>query len=289
MVTVVDSENALFEEVIYLIRDFYDVDILCSFDVASLGLGFLCERASFLLPVINLCQCLSRFPCRSDGLSRFEEKNVDSEKPSVGGKGGRRGETIQGEKGTKINITGRLVLNIWKILRIEVTTTIYSFNALVFHVMHVRVPSFSYSCLTSWWKEGYLAAEKNLQQNWADLPLKALVHKGQWRVIESVLQRATLSLGMLTKLDVISKISEHARVFGIEFESVISRASQYRVEAMMMRVTKPLNYILLSPTRDQVASQRAPECFALTMEPESRYYTSPVVVLDFRSLYPPRL
>ena len=285
MVTIVNSEQALFQEVIYLIRDFYDVDILCSFDVESLGLGFLCERAAFLSPEINLCRSLSRFPCHSDRVSKIDEQLEDE---NFGGKGrGRRGETISGRhKGTQINITGRLVLDIWKLLRIEITTTIYSFNALVFHVNHIRVPSFSYSSLTSWWEEGVLASEKERMRDWERLSLKALVHKGQWRVIESVLQRSTLSLGMLTKLDIISKISEHARVFGIEFQSVISRASQYRVEAMMLRVTKPLNYILLSPTRDQVAGQRAPECFALTMEPESRYYTSPVVVLDFRSLYP---
>lgn len=30
----------------------------------------------------------------------------------------------------------------------------------------------------------------------------------------------------------------------------------------------------------------APECIALTMEPESRLFTDPVVVLDFQSLYP---
>lgn len=30
----------------------------------------------------------------------------------------------------------------------------------------------------------------------------------------------------------------------------------------------------------------APECIPLTMEPESKFYTDPVLVLDFQSLYP---
>jgi DNA polymerase elongation subunit (family B) len=36
----------------------------------------------------------------------------------------------------------------------------------------------------------------------------------------------------------------------------------------------------------QVRSQRAPEALPLILEPESAFYTSPVVVLDFQSLYP---
>ena len=30
----------------------------------------------------------------------------------------------------------------------------------------------------------------------------------------------------------------------------------------------------------------APECIPLVMEPESRFYVDPIVVLDFQSLYP---
>ena len=36
----------------------------------------------------------------------------------------------------------------------------------------------------------------------------------------------------------------------------------------------------------QVARQPAMECLPLVMEPESRFYSDPVAVLDFQSLYP---
>lgn len=55
---------------------------------------------------------------------------------------------------------------------------------------------------------------------------------------------------------------------------------------MVLRLSKPLNFILASPTKQQVAGQRAAECIPLVMEPQSRHYTSPVLVLDFQSLYP---
>ncbi|CAI5468004.1 unnamed protein product [Closterium sp. Yama58-4] len=90
-------------------------------------------------------------------------------------------------------------------------------------------------------------------------------------------------------LDVVNRTAELAQVFGIDFFSVLSRGSQYRVESMMLRLVHSQNYLLISPSRMQVSSQPAPACIPLVMEPECRYYTSPVVVLDFHSLYPSML
>lgn len=80
-----------------------------------------------------------------------------------------------------------------------------------------------------------------------------------------------------------------ARLFGIDFYSVLSRGSQFRVEAVMLRVTKRNNFVLLSPSRNQVAAQAPMECIPLVMEPQSRYYSDPVVVLDFQVSFLPYL
>lgn len=42
----------------------------------------------------------------------------------------------------------------------------------------------------------------------------------------------------------------------------------------------------IAPTREQVGGQPAMEALPLVMEPESRFYHEPVLVLDFQSLYP---
>ena len=55
---------------------------------------------------------------------------------------------------------------------------------------------------------------------------------------------------------------------------------------MMLRLAKPMNFIPASPGVQQRARMRAPECIPLTLEPESRFYADPVVVVDFQSLYP---
>lgn len=54
----------------------------------------------------------------------------------------------------------------------------------------------------------------------------------------------------------------------------------------MFRIAKPENYVLISPSRNQVGSQQAAEALPLVMEPQSAFYKDPVIVLDFQSLYP---
>ena len=50
--------------------------------------------------------------------------------------------------------------------------------------------------------------------------------------------------------------SEFARVFGIEFFSVISRGSQFKVESFMFRIGKPESFVFISPSKSQVRVQR---------------------------------
>ena len=100
---------------------------------------------------------------------------------------------------------------------------------------------------------------------------------------------------------------EFARVFGVDWFSVISRGSQFKVESFMFRIAKPESLVLLSPSKDdvrppsspqaashvprfilvwQVGRQNAAECMPLIMEPKSDFYNCPLLVLDFQSLYP---
>lgn len=67
---------------------------------------------------------------------------------------------------------------------------------------------------------------------------------------------------------------------------MLSRGSQYRVESMMLRLAHTQNFLALAPSKEQVARQPAMEIIPLVMEPESRFYADPVIVLDFQSLYP---
>lgn len=95
-------------------------------------------------------------------------------------------------------------------------------------------------------------------------------------------------------------------MFGVDWFSIISRGSQFKVESFMFRIAKSESLVFLSPSKDdvrssyfphnknhahnfvsvQVGRQNAAECMPLIMEPKSDFYNSPLLVLDFQSLYP---
>ncbi|KAI9193679.1 putative DNA polymerase zeta catalytic subunit [Polychytrium aggregatum] len=169
------------------------------------------------------------------------------------------------KKQSSLSSTGRIFLNVWRLFRAEVDLRSYTVEHLVYHTLRKRIPKMSNSALSEWYHHG---------------PLK------RWRTLRYYIDRAQYNLELLDAIELIGRTSEFARVFGIDFFSVLSRGSQFKVESILTRIIKPENYIMISPSRGQVARMRVYECIPLVMEPESGFYSSPVLVLDFQSLYP---
>jgi DNA polymerase zeta len=169
------------------------------------------------------------------------------------------------KKQSNLACVGRIILNVWRIMRKCLNLTSYTLENIVFHVMHQRIPFFSDSQLTEWYNDGLLT---------------------RWRIIDYYLKRVQYPLILLQKTEQIDQTTEFARVFGCDFYSALVRGSQFKVECVMSRITRPENFIMVSPRKEDVANMRAFESIALNMEPHSQLYTSPVSVLDFQSLYP---
>nr|XP_061806813.1 DNA polymerase zeta catalytic subunit-like [Nerophis lumbriciformis] len=240
------DEKMLFQELVAIMRKF-DPDILFGYEVQMHSWGYLLQRAAVV--GVDLCQELSRIPDDS------RDNRFAAERDEYGA------DTM-----TEINIVGRILLNLWRVMKTEVTLNNYSFENVAFHVLHQRFPLYSPRTLSDWFDHN------------TDLY--------RWKMVDHYVSRVRGTMQLLQQHDIIGRTSELARVFGIQFFHVLTRGSQYRVESMMLRVAKPLNYIPVTPSIQQRAQQRAPQCLPLVMEPESRFYSNSVVVLDFQSLYP---
>jgi DNA polymerase zeta len=95
---------------------------------------------------------------------------------------------------SELHIAGRIVLNVWRLMRSEVAFYSYTFENMMFHVLHERLPKFDFSSLTAWWKDARLRS----------------------RVIDYYLIRVNGNLNLLEQLDLIGRTSELARIFGIQ-------------------------------------------------------------------------
>lgn len=245
VVQVLETEEALFRTLVRLVR-YQDPDIVCGFEVHAASWGYLVQRASRVFgPEYDL-------PAE---LSRIKTTDVN------------QGYTKWGyTHATAIKVVGRHFLNIWRILRHEVTLLKYSLESLVWSAFRERTPYYTHDTLTRWYTSG---------EPWQI----ALVTK-------YYAKRVAYDMRLVESFEVVARNSEQARLIGIDYASVFTRGSQYKVESLMLRLAKRENFLLPSPSRKQVGEQNALEYIPLVMEPESGLYTSPVLVLDFQSLYP---
>jgi DNA polymerase zeta len=218
----VPSEDALLAALISLVRSL-DPDFILGFDVHAGSLGYLTERCAHLGGQhAALLQQLSRTP---------------EHMPPAG----LRVDDYGRDHGAGIWVTGRCVLNFWRIARSELGLGSYSFEAAMMALLQRRVPAHTRATLGEWY----------------DLPVQ------RWRVVAHLAAQARGCLLMCTQLDLIGRTSELARVFGIDFNSVITRGSQFRVEAMMLRLAHTQNYVALSPSKEALAESNGPAIIAL--------------------------
>ncbi|KAF9965079.1 DNA polymerase zeta [Mortierella alpina] len=247
---VAEDEGAMMNVLIERVQGM-DPDILAGYEVHNLSWGYVVDRYLTLFS-LDMSKLLSRVrPLKAPVLTKSAMDARDS---------------YNSKHHTGLKVAGRHLFNIWRLIRGEVALTNYGFCNVVFHVLQQRVPHYTHDTLTKWWRDGFA------------------VH--QARVIRNYLHRVQYTLQLIESQELVSRTSEFARVFGVDFFSVISRGSQYKVESMMVRLAKPENFLMISPSRAQVAGQRALEVIPMVMEPESGFYEDPVVVLDFQSLYP---
>ncbi|KAI8962636.1 hypothetical protein F5Y11DRAFT_322234 [Daldinia sp. FL1419] len=240
------SELDLMVRMVEIVRT-HDPDILTGYEVHGSSWGYLIERARFKYDY-NLCDEFSRMKNQSFG--RF----------------GKESDRWGFNTTSTIRVTGRHMINIWRAMRSELNLLQYTMENVVWHLLHRRIPHYPWQTLTEWYVGGR--------------------HRDLSKLLRYYLTRTKLDIEILEANELVPRTSEQARLLGVDFFSVFSRGSQFKVESIMFRIAKPENFILVSPDRKQVGSQNALECLPLVMEPQSAFYNSPLIVLDFQSLYP---
>jgi DNA polymerase zeta len=304
-IQVVESENLLFTTFFTVVRK-WDPDFLLGYEMEKGSYGYLVRRGCEI--EIDVLAALSRMPNekasfrnrgvfqRAAELNRerirsrervLREKQRQATVPASCEHNDREIDTTvieidahthssvdvpnyvqepprDGEDDANLFITGRTVLTCWEVMRSEVKLSQTTIQAVVLEVLKLSIPCFSPVQLTNWFR----------------------FSNKRFRTVQHYHMLTICNLLLIEKLDLFRKIAECARLYGIDFYSVLNRGSQYRVEASLLKKAHSLDFLLLSPSKFKVAAQAAMEVIPLVLEPQSAFYSDPVIVLDFQSLYP---
>lgn len=68
-------------------------------------------------------------------------------------------------------------------------------------------------------------------------------------VLNYFIKRVQYCDKIIEKMAIVTMGSEQTRLFGCDFESTIDRGSQFRIETVLMRNTRKMNYLLMSATK----------------------------------------
>lgn len=164
-----------------------------------------------------------------------------------------------------VGVSGRHAISVRRAAARAVSLAQHAREHVIERVLGERVPAYAPATLAAW------LCGRGAQ------PARALAH---------AVRLVAADVRVLERCGTVAHAAEMARICGLDFSAALTRGSQFRVEAILLRILKPLNYMLVSPSRTQVAQQRAAEAIPLVMEPSGGMYTDPVAVLDFQSLYP---
>lgn len=196
---LVDCEKDLIMELVKLVRA-WDPDIFAGYEIELASWGYIIQRCQMIN--IDIVPLLSRIPSQKIAKFKGNEEEMAAH------------EEFQGiEYESEYKLYGRILLDVWRLLRGEIALTSYSFENIMYHIMHRRYPLYSHEKLTRIWNESI----------------------NRWIVIEYYLDRAKGTLEIMNQLDLVGRTCELAKLFGIQFYEVLSRGSQFRVESMMLR------------------------------------------------------
>lgn len=240
---IFSSEQELVRFLIQQVHQ-YDPDILSGYEVNLASWGYVIERFQH--------QYGERLMPELSRASQFANGKF----------GDRWGYTHT----SAIKINGRHMLNVWRLLKSDLSLTSYTLENVCFHTLHQTLPKFLNWSLSRWMRAG----------SFAKLYMLCSYHK----------RRVDLAVQILTMQEFVVRNIEQSRIIGVDFYSNFYRGSQFKVESILLRIAKAENLLANSPSKAQVHGMRALDVVPLIMEPECNFYKSPLAVLDFQSLYP---
>ncbi|MES1905402.1 MAG: DNA polymerase zeta catalytic subunit [Paramarteilia canceri] len=238
-----------------LLRSFFtklhceDPDFLIGYDLEKLSFGYILKRSKFILNGDEML-FIGRSP--TTHLSDINQLI---------------GETYAHNEIMHHSVApGRELINIWKQYRHYHNPKSTDLFSAILNLLSIKFPIMSHENLSSW-----VSSSNSQHMKFA---------------LKYIWKQTLVNFMLISKMDIIPKISASSRINGVIFHDAYNRGSQFQVESIMIRNSRKYNYLLPSVSVKQRNYMAPIMSIPLTLEPATKFYTNPVIVLDFQSLYP---
>ena len=244
-----DDERLMLEAWAAYVRREADPDVLTGYNINTFDLPYLIRRAEHLGSEEGLN--LSRIRGGKSVIVKEDSTFVSRQE-------GARQTVL-------VNTEGRCQFDMMTFVRREYKLRSYTLNAVAYHFLGEQKGDVHHSIIAD---------------------LQAGNPQTRRKLAEYCLKDAHLPLLLMKRLMAFVRYAEMARVTGIPLSFVIERGQQIKIVAQLLRVATARDLILPSKKRRHEEEEEDYYEGATVIEPRRGYYNSPIVILDFASLYP---
>ena len=235
-----DNEKEMIEEFLKILKE-YDPDIIVGYNINNFDIPYLVKRMETLqiLPILGRCK----------------------KRPKIQKIGERY----------KISITGRVIFDIYEILKDLSRKGVYKFKRLgLGDVAKILIG------------ESKVDIDKNeISKLWNGTieDLKLLIDYSR--------KDAELAFKIFLKLDVFNSFAELSKLTGLLLQDVLSGSESSRIENLLLREFNKRDFVIPNkPTKEEIEERKRKEVKgAVVLEPKLGLHSN-VIYMDFKSLYP---
>ncbi len=237
-VKVFETEKDMLQDLINIIMD-YDPDIITGFNINNFDMPYILERMmqNDILPIFGRCK---KQVTKRQIMSRF-----------------------------KINITGRVMVDSFEIIKRDFSLKRYDLNTVSEALLGEKKVPVKHSEIEKLWRGG---------------------QDGYRTLISYSKKDSELAMKLVLDLNLLDKYIALAKVSGTLLQDILDSGETTRIENLILREFNKEDFILpCKPDGSEVARREKKRKIELkggfVLEPKKGLHSS-VVVLDFKSMYP---